>query len=79
MNTFLSTSGYRQMHTFSGLWKEQEMHGCSEMKMAKASPLVTNNSGSFWRFTNQNLWFGCEATRKVGSSSAPGENKCPHC
>lgn len=41
MNTFLSTSGFRQKHAFSqGLQKEQEMHGYSEMKMAKTSPLA---------------------------------------
>lgn len=70
-NTFLSTSGFRQKPTFSkGLQKEQEMHGYSEMKMAKAFPSCSgaaNNSGSFWRFINQNLWFGGQATGKAGS------------
>lgn len=51
------------MHTFTkGLCKEQEIHGCPDMKMAKVALLFG--------------WFGCEA-RKADHRCAAGETKRP--
>lgn len=81
INTFLSTSGHHQMHTCSkGRWKEQETHGCSEMKTAKASSLVLRLQTAqavSWDSQTKSSGSVMKQGKKVKSSSTPGENRYP--